>query len=473
MVNAMEFLNPLWNYVLPFLVILTLLVFVHEMGHYYVARRAGVRVETFSIGFGPELFGWTDTHGTRWRFAAIPLGGYVKMFGETDRELDADGGEIGLTSADKAVSFQHKRLGQRAAIVFAGPFINYLFAILVLGILFATAGQSFSPSIIGSVTAGAAAQKAGLRTGDKIVEVAGREVERFEEVIQALGIRPGQRVPMVIERDGQRRGIDIDVGVRMITDKRGNQSPFGELGAGPFVPPVVGRVVAKSAAEEAGLQPGDVFVKLKGQPIETFEDVRKIVTANAEVPLDLVVRRGESEVSLVVTPKWQTGKGKDGTVVKVGGLIGVSPQAAFRRQHGVGDAFVQAVRETYGLTIATFTAVGQMIAGTRSTRDLSGPLRIAEISGDMAQNGLYNFFWFLGVLSLHLCMINLLPVPMLDGGHLLFYGFEALRGKPLGQRAQEYGFRIGLALVITLMVFATWNDLVHLKVIESIRSLFV
>jgi regulator of sigma E protease len=134
---------------------------------------------------------------------------------------------------------------------------------------------------------------------------------------------------------------------------------------------------------------------------------------------------------------------------------------------------VQAVRETYGLTLATFTAIGQMIAGTRSTRDLSGPLRIAEISGDMAQNGLYNFFWFLGVLSLHLCIINLLPVPMLDGGHLMFYGVEALRGKPLGQRAQEYGFRIGLALVITLMVFATWNDLVNLKVIESIRSLFV
>ena len=473
MVNAMEFLNPLWNYVLPFLVILTVLVFVHEMGHYYVARRAGVRVEAFSIGFGPELFGWTDKHGTRWRFAAIPLGGYVKMFGEAERELDADGREIGLTPAEKAVSFQHKRLGQRAAIVFAGPFINYLFAILVLGILFATAGQSFSPSIIGSVTAGGPAAKAGLKTGDKIVQVAGRDVERFEEIIQALGIRPGQRVPMVIERGGQRRGIDVDVGVRIITDKRGNQSPFGELGAGPFVPPVVGRVVAQSAAEEAGLQPGDVFVKLKGRPIETFDDVRKIVTANAEVPLELVVRRGEENVTLVVTPKWLTGKDKEGNAVKVGGVIGVSPQAAFRKQHGVGDAFVQAVRETYGLTIATFTAIGQMIAGTRSTRDLSGPLRIAEISGDMAQNGLYNFFWFLGVLSLHLCIINLLPIPMLDGGHLMFYGFEALRGKPLGQRAQEYGFRIGLALVITLMVFATWNDLVHLKVIESIRSLFV
>jgi regulator of sigma E protease len=475
MVNIMEFLNPLWNYVLPFLAILTILVFVHEMGHYYVARRAGVKVEAFSIGFGPEIFGWYDKHGTRWRFACVPLGGYVKMFGETERTVAEDGSERPLSAGEKAVSFQHKKLRQRAAIVFAGPFVNYVFAVIVLGILFAVAGQAFSPSMIGPVVPGSPAEKAGLKTGDKIVQVAGRNVERFEEVMQAVGLRPGQRVPIVIERDGERRGLDVDVGVRMITDKRGNQTPFGDLGAGPFVSPIVGRVVANSAAEEAGLQPGDVFVRIKGQPVETFADVQKVVMANAEVPLQVIVRRDGAEVALTVTPKMLLSRDKDsdGNAKKIGGVIGVSPKAAFRKQHGVAEAFVQAVRETYGLTIATFTAVGQMITGTRSTRDLSGPLRIAEISGDMAQLGLYQYVWFLGVLSLSLCIINLLPVPMLDGGHLLFYGFEALRGKPLGQRAQEYGFRIGLALVITLMVFATWNDLVHLKVIESIRSLFV
>ena len=473
MVNTMEFLNPLWNYVLPFLVILTVLVFVHEFGHYYVARRAGVRVETFSIGFGPELFGWNDKRGTRWRFAAIPLGGYVKMFGESERVLENDGGERLLRPDEKQVSFHHKRLGQRAAIVFAGPFVNYVFAVIVLGILFATAGQPFSPSIVGTIMPGGAADKAGLKTGDKIVQVAGHNVERFEEVMQAIGLRPGQRVAMVIERDGQRRSVDVDVGVRVFEDKRGNQTPFGDLGAGAFIPPVIGRVVSGGAADDAGLKPGDVFVKIKGQPVETFEDVRRVVLANADVPIEVVVRRGTQELTLTLRPKWLTANDKDGNPKKVGGVIGVAPHAAFRQQHGAFDAFVQAVRETYGLTIATFTAVGQMIAGTRSTRDLSGPLRIAEISGDMAQNGTYTFFWFLGVLSLHLCLINLMPIPMLDGGHLMFYGFEALRGKPLGQRAQEYGFRIGLALVITLMVFATWNDLVHLKVIESIRSLFV
>jgi regulator of sigma E protease len=475
MVNIMEFLAPLWNYVLPFLVILTILVFVHEMGHYLVARRAGVKVEAFSIGFGPELFGWYDKRGTRWRFAAIPLGGYVKMFGETDRMTAEDGSERALSDEEKSYSFQHKRIGQRAAIVFAGPFVNYVFAVIVLGILFAVAGQAFSPSIIGPVMPGSAAEKAGLKTGDKIVQVAGRNVERFEEVMQAVGLRPGQRVPMVVERDGERRGVDVDVGVRVVVDKRGNQMPFGDIGAGPFVAPIVGRVVAKSAAEEAGLQPDDVFLKIKGQPVETFSDLQKIVSANAEVPLEFLIRRDGAEMTVVVTPKWQLSRDKDqdGNPKKIGGVIGISPKAAFRKQHGVGEAFVQAVRETYGLTIATFTAVGQMISGTRSTKDLSGPLRIAEISGDMAQLGIYQYVWFLGVLSLSLCIINLLPVPMLDGGHLLFYGFEALRGKPLGQRAQEYGFRIGLALVITLMVFATWNDLVHLKVIESIRSLFV
>ena len=473
MVNTMEFLTPLWNYVLPFLVILTVLVFVHEFGHYYVARRAGVKVEVFSIGFGPELFGWNDKHGTRWRFAAIPLGGYVKMFGEGERLVDDDGRERPLRPEEKQVSFHHKRLGQRAAIVFAGPFVNYVFAILVLGIMFATAGQPFSPSIVGTIMPGGAADKAGLKTGDKIVQVAGNNVERFEEVMQAVALRPGQRVTLVYERDGQARGVDVDVGVRVIEDKRGNQTPYGDLGAGAFIPPVIGRVVSGGAADEAGLKPGDVFLKIKGLPVETFDDVRRVVLANPEMPFEVVVRRGTEELTLTIRPKWLTVTDKDGVVRQVGGVIGVSPHASFRQQHGVFDAFVQAVRETYNLTTATFTAIGQMFAGTRSTRDLSGPLRIAEISGDMAQNGTYTFFWFLGVLSLHLCLINLMPIPMLDGGHLLFYGFEALRGKPLGQRAQEYGFRIGLALVITLMVFATWNDLVHLKVIESIRSLFV
>src|SRR5262249_54518842 len=332
MVNLMEFLTPLWNYVLPFLVILTILVFVHEMGHYYVARRSGVRVEAFSIGFGPELSGWDDKHGTRWRFAAIPLGGYVKMFGETDRIED---GDRALSPEEKASSFHHKRLGQRAAIVFAGPFVNYVFAILVLGILFATAGQPFSPSIVGPVTASGPAEKAGLRTGDRIVQVAGRNVERFEEVMQAIGLRPGQRVPVVIERDGQRRSVEVDVGVRMLVDKRGNQTPFGDFGAGPFVPPIVGRVVAKSAAEEVGLKPGDVFVKIKGEAIETFDDVRRIVSAHPEEPLDVILRRGESDLALVITPKVQVGADAEGKPKKLGGMIGVSPKAAFRMQHGV------------------------------------------------------------------------------------------------------------------------------------------
>lgn len=467
----LDVLAPLWNYVIPFLVILTILIFVHEFGHYYIARRAGVRIEAFSIGFGPELFGWTDKRGTRWRFAAIPLGGYVKMFGETHRVTDDDGVERPLTAAEKSVSFHHKRLRQRAAIVFAGPFVNYLFAIIVLSLLFTFAGQPYSPAIIGKVTPGGPAEKAGLQTGDKVLRIAGRNVERFEEIDQALGIRPGERITMVVERDGVQRNVDVDVGTRMLV-KRGNQYPYGDMGASAFVPPVVGRVVSNSAAEAAGIRVGDVVLALDGKTIATFDELSTLIAGKAEVPLSVSLRRGEETLSLTVTPRWLVVKRDDGTEQRTRGIIGISPAISFWREHPFPEAVVQAVRETYGLTVATFTAIGQMFAGTRSTRDLSGPLRIAEISGDMAQSGLYTFFWFLGILSLHLCIINLLPVPMLDGGHLLFYGVEAMRGRPLGQRAQEYGFRIGLALVITLMVFATWNDLVHLKVIESIRSLF-
>jgi regulator of sigma E protease len=463
----MELLTPLWNYILPFLVILTILVFVHELGHYYIARRNGVKVEAFSIGFGPELFGWNDRHGTRWRFALIPLGGYVKMFGETDKAAEQEALKGPLSAALKAQSFYHKRVGQRAAIVFAGPFVNYAFAIIVLTALFAIGGQTYTPAIVGQLTADGPAAKAGLHTGDRLLKVNGRSVDRFEEVLQAAALRPGETLELLVERDGKQLTIPIAAGTRMLKDKRGNEQPVGELGLAPYVPSVIGRVVAGGAAEAGGLAVGDTVLRIGGQSVATFEDIRRVVSSSPGKTLEFEVRRADQEVTLSITPRPQTSGGESV------GVIGVSPDVGFRKRRDAFSSFVQAFRETYNLTVATFTAIGQMIAGTRSTKDISGPLRIAELSGDLAQTGAYTFFWFLGVLSLHLCIINLLPIPMLDGGHLLFYGIEALRGRPLGPKAQEYGFRIGLALVLTLMVFATWNDLVHLRVVDYIKNLFI
>lgn len=467
----MEFLAPLWNYIIPFLIILTVLVFVHEMGHYTVARRNGVRVEVFSIGFGPEVFGWTGKSGTRWKFSAIPLGGYVKMFGDQDAASSPDHDRArGMTEQERSVSFYHKRVGQRAAIVFAGPAINYVFAVLVLGILFATGGQSYTPAVVGKVAPGGAAAQAGIQSGDRFLRVNGTSIDRFEEVRQITALRPEERLPVIVERDGKRIATVLVPTRRVFKDSRGNEQVIGDMGATRLISPVAGGVSAGSPAERAGLQKGDRFLSIGGQKVESFEDLRRLVSPNPGKPLQFTIERGTDRLKMTITPQPKEIKDRNG-VARTIGLIGVRAPPPTRRVLGIFRAFGAAFEETYSLTVTTFTAIGQMIAGTRTTKELGGPLRIAEMSGDMAQLGLYFFVWFLGVLSLHLCLINLLPIPMLDGGHLLFYGIEAVRGKPLGERAQEYGFRIGLALVLTLMLFVTWNDLVHLKVVEFIKNL--
>ena len=374
----MEFLAGAWEYVVPFLVILTILVFVHEFGHYTVARRCGVRVEVFSIGFGPEMFGWTDKAGTRWKVSVLPLGGYVKMFGESDADDEA-GGTRPLSAAERAVSFHFKPLGSRAAIVSAGPIANFLFAIVVLTGLFATAGEPFTPPVIGTVQTGSAAEMGGIKAGDHFVDVAGQAVRRFEEVQQIVRDNPGVPIPVVVSRDG-------------------------------------------------------------------------------------------NEVKLTVTPQAREDTDRFGNVRRIG-FLGVSGGARQFVRHPLPEAAMRAVEETYSLSAATLSAVGQMIAGTRTADDLGGPLRIAQMSGEVAQIGFVSLVWFLAVLSINLGLVNFFPVPVLDGGHLLFYAAEAIRGKPLGPKAQEVGFRIGLALVVGLMVFATWNDLMHLKVFEYLKKL--
>ena len=457
----MEFISVLWNYILPFLVLFTLLVFVHEMGHYTVARRNGVRVEVFSIGFGPELFGRDDRWGTRWKFCAIPLGGYVKMFGDADAASRPGEAVDRLTPEQRKVSFYHKNVAQRAAIVFAGPAVNYLFAVLILAMLFMTAGQRHTPAIVGLVIPGGAAERAGLHTGDTVVRFAGRAIDSFEDAEQIAMLHPGEALPIVVRRGSAQRAFTLTPEPRTVRDRHGNTEVFGMLGAVRMVAPVVGRVLESSAAAAAGLKTGDRIVAVDGRPVSTFQEVRTIVMARPERPVRLRVRRDGRTAALNVVPRnfaYTDGNGVTRTVGRIG--IGVA-QPPLKR-HGPVAALWAAVEETWSLTVITATAIGQMFAGKREFRDIGGPLRIAEMSGDMAQIGPYAFVWFMAALSLSLCLINLLPVPMLDGGHLLYYGIEAIRGKPLGEKAQEYGFRIGMALVLTLMVVVTWNDLLRL-----------
>jgi len=367
-------------YVGIFLLVLTILVFVHELGHYLIARRNGVRIEVFSIGFGPEVFGWFDRAGTRWKFSAIPLGGYVKMFGDSDPSSTMGSARLGeLTAAEQQVSFHHKRLTQRAAIVGGGPLANFIFAILVLALLFATYGQPFTPADVGQVQAGSAAEKGGIQVGDTIVKIDGSTIERFEDVQQIVRLNPGEPMTITVRRDGKLVTLHVTPARTEMTDRFGNRHEIGLLGIG------------RSGVEYIKRNPA--------------------------------------------------------------------------------SAVAQAFSETWNLSASTLQAMWQIVIGTRASDELGGPLRIAQMSGEVAEGGVVPLLWFMAVLSINLGLINLFPVPVLDGGHLLFYAAEAIRGRPLGQRAQEYGFRIGLALVLTLMVFATWNDLVHLRIVEFVKGL--
>jgi len=371
MIELLEGLTHNFFYsVLGFVIILTVLVFVHEFGHYIIARWNRVRVEVFSIGFGPELFGWWDRAGTRWKFSAIPLGGYVKMFGDNDASSGLPAAGLSrLTQAERDLSFHYKRLGQRAAIVAAGPAANFLFAVVALAILFMTYGQPFTPAEVGQVQPGSAAEQGGMRPGDVILKIGGRTVQRFEDVQQVVRLNPGVPMTIVVRRDGEEQTLHVTPSRSEFTDRFGNHYEIGLLGI---------------------LHSGMEFIK-----------------------------------------------------------------------RGPAMAIVQAGAETWNLTTGTLGALWQMVEGTRGTEELGGPLRIAQMSGEVVQLGIGPSLQLMALLSINLGLINLFPVPVLDGGHLLFYAAEALRGKPLGQRAQEYGFRIGLALVVTLMVFVTWSDLVH------------
>ncbi len=370
-----------WNYIVVFLLILTVVVFVHELGHYLVARWNGVRVEVFSIGFGPEIWGFNDKTGTRWRFSVLPLGGYVKMFGDADA-ASATGETRDMTDEEKAVSFRHKRVGQRAAIVFAGPAANFIFAIIGLALMFMILGQ-------------------------------------------------------------------------------------------PVTEPVVGQVLPGSAAEQAGMLAGDRVVRANGSAVTRFQDIQRIVRLDIDKPLQLSVERDGGTVDLVAHPRIVERKGMFGDMEKVP-VLGIAADAAQTRivHYGPGTALWQAVRESGNMISATFVGIGQMISGTRDSDELGGPIRIAKGAGEAAQLGIASVAFYIIMLSLNLGLINLFPIPILDGGHLVFYGFEAILGRPLGEKAQEYGFRIGLFLVLALMVFATRNDIVSLPAWEAIKRLF-
>jgi regulator of sigma E protease len=353
--------------VLAFLLVIGPLIFVHELGHYFVGRWFGVKAETFSIGFGREIFGWTDKRETRWKVGWLPLGGYVRFKGDMNPASTPSEEWLSLPPEERAETFQGKSLWQRFLIVLAGPLTNFLFAILVYVALFASYGQPQTPAVAAGIVEGSAAEQAGFQPGDRVLRIDGREIGRFEDMISYIAIRPGQSMRFDVARGSQSLTINAAPRTEVQRDQFGNEARIGRI----------------------GLRPGGFEV--------------------ARLPAHQVVG------------------------------------AAFRQ---TGD--------TVKMMVVT---LGQVITGRRSLREMGGPLKIAQFSGQQASLGWLDFVLFMTLISINLGFINLLPIPLLDGGHLLFYAIEGVRRKPLKPEAQEWAFRTGLAVLLALMIFVTFNDL--------------
>ncbi len=362
------------SYALPFLFLLCVVVFIHELGHFLAGRWCGVEVKAFSVGFGPEIFGFVDRYGTRWRFSAIPLGGYVKFAGDLNVASSPDfEAANSMTAAERAVSFPHKPVGQRAFIVAAGPIANFLLAIVLFAALSMTYGRTRIEPVVGAVQAGSAAEAAGFRPGDRLVSIDGDKIETFEQLVRRISINPGVTLAITVERGGVMQTLQATPTLRETKTRLGIERA-GRLG------------------------------------IESSRD----------------------------------------------------PQYVRTERYGPMQALGYGVHECWFIVERTMAYLGRLIVGRESPDQLSGVLRIGQASGEVTKtSGFQGLLWLTAVMSVSIGLLNLFPIPMLDGGHLLFYAYEAVRKRPLSERKQEIGFRFGFALVIALMLFATWNDIRH------------
>lgn len=365
----MDTLQTFLHSTLSFLAIISIIVFIHEFGHYLMARLCGVKVETFSIGFGKEVFGLNDRTGTRWKFSALPLGGYVKMFGDESAASTADISKLeSMSDEERRVSFHYKSLWQKALIVFGGPLFNFLLTIGIFTYFIASNGLTSTEPVVGTVIEESAAMEAGILSGDRFISIDGEAVDSFRDISMSIATNLGETIRIRLLRDGMEREIDLTPKIVEIEDALGN----------PVKHPRIG---------------------IQSQELN-FEDV---------------------------------------------GLFG---------------ALGHAVSQTWDICVATLKVLGQFLTGQRDTDQLKGPIGIAQMSGQATSTGMHITIWFMAMISANLGLINLLPVPLLDGGHLMYYGIEAISGRPLAQKAQQFGFRLGFILLITLMAFTIVNDIV-------------
>ena len=469
----MDFISQLPHYVsliftsvLPFLFVLTIVVFFHELGHFMVARYYGVKVTDFSIGFGKEIYGFYDKHGTRWRFAWLPLGGYVKFVDDDNAASvpDADAASK-LSDDDQKGSFHSKPLAHRAAVVAAGPIANFILAIVIFAGIYTLVGETISEPRVGAVIADSGAEKAGFKEGDLIKSIDGAAIESFSDMQRLVSVNADTELSIVVDRNDREMILPFTPRKQKITDRFGNKVDIALLEVQRFIEPSIGAVVKGSVADKAGFQDNDQIVQIGDTPIRSFNTMQRIVSDSADKLLSFTVLRDGKNMVLSVTPASAVVKGRDGVEKTIGRLGVHSPRGNLKKKYNPFSAVWKGAKETYFIVDQTLSYLGKIIVGRESADQLGGPIRIAQISSQAASVGILPLVNLIAVLSVSIGLINLFPVPMLDGGHLLFYMFEAVKGKPLSEKTREYGFRIGLVLVLMLMIFATLNDLIHIKVL--------
>ena len=449
------------DYVVSAVVALGALIFIHELGHFLVAKGMGVGVERFSLGFGPRIFSFRRGE-TEYCVSIVPLGGYVKMMGEEATGEDAIHPATDAPPMDPAKSFSTKPLWARALIVFAGPGMNFVLAAVIFSAVFAIVGVPVLEPTIGRVTPDSPAAQAGLRPRDRVTTLDGKAVEHWGEIDDAVTRANGRPISLTIVRDGARQ--EVSVTPRKVPVK----TPFNEpaeawsIGVRPYLPPVVGEVRAGMPAADAGLQPRDRVVALNGQPIETWDELAETISTKAEESLTLRIERGGSQMDVTVTPRVEVERDALGNETKVGRIgIATATSQTFKRSDPL-TAAARGVARTWDVTVITVVSIWKLMTGTIPASNIGGPLQISMVAGQQAQQGLVSYAFFVALISVNLAILNLLPVPMLDGGHLLFFAIEAVLGRPLSLRKREIAQQIGLALLLLLMVFALFNDLTRL-----------
>ncbi|AZQ09840.1 sigma E protease regulator RseP [Shewanella khirikhana] len=452
----------LWN-AASFIVALGLLITAHEYGHFYIARRCGVKVERFSIGFGKPLWRRQGADGTEYVIAMIPLGGYVKML---DERVD----EVPAALANQA--FNRKSVWQRIAIVAAGPIANFIFAVFALYIMYLIGVPSVKP-VINSTQADSPAAVINVKEPMQILAVSGQKVRNWEEVNLALvGHIGDDSLSLTLAPLNRLEGQTADERTFTLDTRNWRfdpekESAIGTLGLGmlrPQILPVVAQVSKDSAAEAAGVQVGDEIVGIDGVSYAGWEWFVTTIQSSADKSIQLTIKRNGEQKVLTATPR--PGKGADGKTV---GLIGIVPQASelpesmrIQLQYGVIDSLAVAADKTWQLVVVSVKMIGKLFTGDVSVKNLSGPISIAQGAGNSANFGLVYFLGFLALISVNLGIINLLPLPVLDGGHLLYYFVEVITGKPVPEKVQEIGFRFGAALLLMLMSIALFNDFARL-----------